>query len=67
MTIKYPSGAPAVLTAAQRKTLEKLAEFHNIHTNPMVVHPVIAGDGAVMVQAQNGLWIGVETDGYSHT
>lgn len=67
MKIQYPKGQPANLTPEQRKKLKKLSEFHSIPTNPMIVHPIIKGDGAVMVQAQNGLWIAVETDGYSHT
>jgi hypothetical protein len=67
MKIHFPEGKPAKLTPAQRKSLKALANFHSIPTDPMVVHPVIGGQGAVMVQAQNGLWIGVESDGYSHT
>ena len=52
-----------LLTEPQRAKFAALQERFTDLTGPF---PTVGCDGAVMARA-GGLWIGIETDGYSHT
>jgi hypothetical protein len=65
MKIVYPTGAEAELPQMQHDAVIGVATRHKL-AEPITVHPLLAGDGCVMIQVPN-MWIGVETDGYAHT
>lgn len=66
MRINFPSGdEAATLTDAQRASVAKVAERFEL-AEPITVHPEFCG-AAVMVQATSTLWLGIETDGYTHS
>jgi hypothetical protein len=59
----WPSGFSAHMTTDQYESACKVALRQNLPT-VLTVHP--GCDDSVMINA-NGMWIGVETDGYAHT
>jgi len=63
--IEYATGECANITPAQYASIKRLAERFTIR-EPVVVSPMIGGDGCVILQAGR-LWVGVEKDGYAHT
>jgi hypothetical protein len=65
--IVWPDGSPAVggVSGAQRTALGNVAERWNLG-NVVTIHPMFGGDGCVLVNV-GSLWLGVETDGYTHS
>jgi len=61
----WATGGEAVLTDAQRIALVRVAYRFEM-TGTVTVNPMLGGDGAVMVDV-GSMWLGVETDGYTHS
>ena len=59
----WPSGYSAHMTTAQYESACKVARRQGL---PPVVTVHGGSDNCIMINA-NGMWIGVEKDGYAHT
>lgn len=67
MRVLFENGDDAMdkLTPAQILALDTIREKWHL-PEPVKVSPLIAGDGAVMVDV-GSMWLGVEPDGYTHS
>jgi hypothetical protein len=59
------------MTKEQETALRRVHERHQVEadfeTFKTSASPLIGGDGCLLVQVDSGLWLGIETDGYTHS
>ena len=62
----WPTGYSAHMTVPQFESACKVAEQWGM-THTVTVEPMFGGDGCILIQVDDNMWIAVETDGYAHS